>query len=178
MNSRTNYPLGKPCNDGDRGGGDGQFCRVYGMAGMFGNRQRVALKSRSDHRKLAPWMFLFLALGYTGGLLSLLMQQPVMESPHFWTGSAVLVLLAVGSLISLTGFGGNKLALRGVHAYLGTTRTYGATRGFRFKIGPVYLEEEEEGKECKERNFAITYARVARNRVFYPNSRRLAFYSG
>jgi len=33
----------------------------------------------------------------------------------------VLVLLAVGSLISLTGFGGNKLALRAVHAYLGTT---------------------------------------------------------
>jgi hypothetical protein len=56
--------------------------------------------------------------------------------------------------------------------------TYGAARGFRFKIGPVYLEEEEEGKECKERNFAITYARVARNRVFYPNSRHLAFYSG
>ena len=47
--------------------------------------------------------------------------QRVMESPHFWTGSAVLVLLAVGSLISLTGFGGNKLALRAVHAYLGTT---------------------------------------------------------
>ncbi|CAA9423862.1 hypothetical protein AVDCRST_MAG84-7351, partial [uncultured Microcoleus sp.] len=35
-NSRTNYPLGTPCNDGDRGGGDGQFCRVYGMAGTFG----------------------------------------------------------------------------------------------------------------------------------------------
>jgi len=61
-------------------------------------------------------------LGYTGGLLSLVMQhQPVMESPHFWTGSTVLVLLAVSSLISLTGFGGNKLALRAVHAYLGTT---------------------------------------------------------
>ena len=48
--------------------------------------------------------------------------------------------------------------------------TYGAARGFRFKIGAVYLEEEEEGegegKECKERIFAITYARVARNRVF------------
>jgi len=58
--------------------------------------------------------------------------------------------------------------------------TYGATRSFRFKIGAVYLEEEEEeeGKEYKERIFAITYARVARNRVFYPNSRRLAFYSG
>ena len=27
---------GHPCNDGDRGGGDGQFCRVYGMAGTFG----------------------------------------------------------------------------------------------------------------------------------------------
>ena len=72
----------------------------------------VALKSRSDRRKLAPWMFLFLALGYTGGLLSLVMQQqPVLESPHFWTGSAVLVLLAVGSLISLTGFGGGKQSI-------------------------------------------------------------------
>ena len=102
--------------------GTGSFVGYTGWQGRLAADKDVALKSRLDHRKLAPWMFLFLALAYTGGLLSLVMQhQPVMESPHFWTGSAVLVLLAVGSLISLTGFGGNKLALRAVHAYLGTT---------------------------------------------------------
>jgi hypothetical protein len=52
------------------------------------------------------------SFGYTGGLLSLVMQhQPIMESPHFWTGSAVVVLLAFGSLISLTGFGGGKQSI-------------------------------------------------------------------
>jgi fucose 4-O-acetylase-like acetyltransferase len=100
----------------------GSFVGSTGWQGRLATDKGVALKSRSDHRKLAPWMFLFLALGYTGGLLPLVMQhQRVMESPHFWTGSAVLVLLAVGSLISLTGFGGGKLSLRAVHAYLGTT---------------------------------------------------------
>jgi len=100
----------------------GSFVGYTGWQGRLAADKDVALKSRSDRPKLAPWMFLFLALGYTGGLLSLVMQhQPVMESPHFWTGSAVLVLLAIGSLISLTGFGGGKLSLRAVHTYLGTT---------------------------------------------------------
>ncbi|TAE95399.1 MAG: DUF4079 domain-containing protein [Oscillatoriales cyanobacterium] len=86
----------------------GSFVGYTGWQGRLAADKDVALKSRSDHRKLAPWMFLFLALGYTGGLLSLVMQhKPVMESPHFWTGSGVLVLLAAGSLM--------------VHAYLGTT---------------------------------------------------------
>lgn len=100
----------------------GSFVGYTGWQGCLAADKHVALKSRSDRRKLAPWMFLFLALGYTGGLLSLVMQhQRVMGSQPFWTGSAVLVLLAVGSLISLTGFGDNKLALRAVHAYLGAT---------------------------------------------------------
>ncbi|MEN9206370.1 MAG: DUF4079 domain-containing protein [Thermostichales cyanobacterium SZTDM-1c_bins_54] len=95
--------------------------------GLSGWRGRVlatvdpeaAQKSRSDHRKLAPWMALFMAMGYSGGMLSLLMQQhPILESPHFWTGTAVLGLLGLNGLISLTGFGGGKL--RGVHAYLGS----------------------------------------------------------
>ncbi|GAB4284489.1 MAG: hypothetical protein Fur0025_15310 [Oscillatoriaceae cyanobacterium] len=63
-----------------------------------------------------------MAMGYTGGLLSLVMQEhSVMKSPHFWTGSAVLVLLALNGLISATGFGGNKAALRTAHAFLGST---------------------------------------------------------
>lgn len=66
-------------------------------------------------------MFLFLALGYTGGLLSLVMQhQPILESPHFWTGSIVLILLGINGAISISKFGGNKSALRTIHAYLGS----------------------------------------------------------
>jgi len=90
----------------------GSFVGYTGWQGRLATDRNVALKNRSDHRKLAPWMFLFLALGYTGGLLSLVMQhQRVMESPHFWTGSPVLVLLTICSLISLTGFGGGKQSI-------------------------------------------------------------------
>jgi fucose 4-O-acetylase-like acetyltransferase len=100
----------------------GSFVGYTGWQGRLAADKDVAIKSRLDHRKIAPLMFLFIALGYTGGLLSLVMQhQPVMESPHFWTGSTIIVLLTANSLISLTGFGGDKLALRAVHAYLGTT---------------------------------------------------------
>ena len=67
-------------------------------------------------------MFLFIAAGYTGGVLSLVMQnQPILESPHFWTGSIVLLLLLSNGVIVLTGFGSNKITLRTVHAYLGST---------------------------------------------------------
>ena len=98
------------------------------FVGLAGWRSRViadataAMESRAAHRKLAPWMFLFLATGYTGGVLSLVMQhQDVLASPHFWTGSIVLILLATNGIISLTGFGSNKALLRTVHAYLGST---------------------------------------------------------
>ncbi|WP_199248501.1 DUF4079 domain-containing protein [[Phormidium] sp. ETS-05] len=100
----------------------GSFVGFSGWRGRLAADADVAQKSRSDHRKIAPWMFLFMAMGYTGGLLSLVMQEhTVMESPHFWTGSAVLVLLAINGLISATGFGGNKDALRTAHAFLGST---------------------------------------------------------
>jgi fucose 4-O-acetylase-like acetyltransferase len=66
-------------------------------------------------------MFLFIAMGYTGGVLSLVMQQhSILESPHFWTGTVVLGLLGLNGLISLSGFGGNQTSLRTVHAYLGS----------------------------------------------------------
>ncbi len=80
-----------------------------------------AQKPLLDHRKLAPWMATFIALGYTGGLLSLVMQgQPLLSSPHFWTGSLVLLLLAANGALSLSGFGGNREALRTTHAYVGS----------------------------------------------------------
>jgi fucose 4-O-acetylase-like acetyltransferase len=100
----------------------GSFVGLAGWQGRVIQDKDVALKSRSDHRKLAPWMFLFMALGYTGGVLSLVMQhQPILESPHFYTGSVVLLLLLINSVISLSGFGGNKAVLRTVHAYVGST---------------------------------------------------------
>ena len=100
----------------------GSFVGFTGWRGRVVEDKDAAIKSRSDHRKLAPWMFLFMALGYTGGVLSLVMQhKPILESPHFYTGSVVLLLLLINSAISLSGFGGNKPVLRTVHAYVGST---------------------------------------------------------
>ncbi|WP_017318107.1 DUF4079 domain-containing protein [Mastigocladopsis repens] len=100
----------------------GSFVGLVGWRGRLVEDKEVAIKSRSEHRKLAPWMFLFMALGYTGGVLSLVMQhQPILESPHFWTGSIVLLVLLINSAIAFSGFAGNKAALRTVHAYLGST---------------------------------------------------------
>ncbi|MFS8780731.1 DUF4079 domain-containing protein [Synechococcus sp. R55.6] len=86
-----------------------------------GSLPESAQKPLLDHRKLAPWMATFIALGYTGGILSLVMQgKPLLSSPHFWTGSLVLLLLAVNGALSLSGFGGNRAALRTTHAYVGS----------------------------------------------------------
>ena len=99
----------------------GSFVGLAGWRGRMIADTAVAMKSRTDHRKLAPWMFLFIAAGYTGGVLSLVMQnQPILESPHFWTGSIVLILLATNGVISLAGFGSNKSVMRTIHAYLGS----------------------------------------------------------
>jgi hypothetical protein len=81
----------------------------------------VAIKNKTNHRKIAPWMYVFLALGYTGGILSLVMQgEPILESPHFWTGSIVIILLTINAAIAATGFIPNKEILRTVHAYVGS----------------------------------------------------------
>jgi hypothetical protein len=99
----------------------GSFVGFTGWQGRLTTDKDVAVKSRANHRKLALWMFTFMALGYTGGLLSLVMQnQPILESPHFWTGSFVLTLLGINGVISSNGFGGNS-SLRNLHAYLGST---------------------------------------------------------
>lgn len=101
----------------------GTFVGVAGWRGKLleDKDKDAALKSRIAHRQLAPWLFLFLAGGYTGGVLSLVMQhKPLFESPHFWTGSLVLLLLLINGVISLIGFAGDKKALRAAHAYLGS----------------------------------------------------------
>lgn len=77
-------------------------------------------KKRAEHSKVAPLMFLFIAMGYTGGVLSLVMQeQPLLESPHFLTGSAVILLLTVNSVLAATKFG-QSAGLRKAHAYIGS----------------------------------------------------------
>jgi hypothetical protein len=99
----------------------GTFVGWAGWRGRVAPDKEVAIKNRQAHRKLAPWMFLFIALGYTGGVLSLVMQKhPILESGHFWTGCVVLVLLTLNSLLAL-GFGGDRPNLRTAHAYVGTT---------------------------------------------------------
>lgn len=49
--------------------------------------------------------------------------QSILENPHFWTEFIVVILLPANGVISLIGFGGNKLVIRTVpvHAYLGST---------------------------------------------------------
>lgn len=82
---------------------------------------KKAIKSKADHRKIAPLMYVFLLSGYTGGVLSLVMQgEPILESPHFITGSIVISLLTVNAVIAATGFIGNKETLRTIHAYVGS----------------------------------------------------------
>ena len=100
----------------------GSFVGLAGWRGRLVMDTDTATKSLSGHRKLAPWLFLFIATGYTGGVLSLVMQhQAILESPHFWTGSLVLILLTTNSVISVIGFRGNKKLWRSIHAYLGST---------------------------------------------------------
>ncbi len=100
---------------------------IGSVVGLTGWRSRIVTdveskqENKGNHRKLAPWLFLFITLGYSGGVLSLIMQgEPIFSSPHFWTGSVVIGLLGLNGLISVTGFGGNKDGLRTVHAYLGS----------------------------------------------------------
>ena len=64
-------------------------------------------KSLAEHRKIAPLTFLFIAMGYTGGVLSLVMQkQPILESPHFWTGSLAIILLSINAALAAIGLKG------------------------------------------------------------------------
>ncbi|MGF1540856.1 MAG: DUF4079 domain-containing protein [Pleurocapsa sp.] len=98
---------------------------AVGLAGWRGRiavtDTEAAIRNKAEHRKIAPWMYIFLTAGYTGGVLSLVMQgEPILESPHFWTGSIVIILLTINAVIAATGFIGNRKTLRTVHAYVGS----------------------------------------------------------
>ncbi|MEL6224375.1 MAG: DUF4079 domain-containing protein [Cyanobacteria bacterium J06626_14] len=98
----------------------GSAVGITGWKGRMMTESGAVSENLSSHKKIAPLMFAFLAMGYTGGLLSLVMQgQPLLESPHFWTGSLVLGLLSVNGAIAAFGFSKGKAA-RTAHAYLGS----------------------------------------------------------
>ena len=102
----------------------GSAAAVAGWRGrvLATTNNELAVKNKTDHRKIAPLMYLFLVLGYTGGVLSLVMQgQPILNSPHFLTGTVVITLLTVNAVIAATGFIGNKELARTIHAYVGST---------------------------------------------------------
>ncbi|WP_373542211.1 DUF4079 domain-containing protein [Chamaesiphon sp.] len=102
-------------------GGYGAYAGWKGRI-LTASDPELAIASKAEHRKIMPVMFAFMAIGATGGILSLVIQKhAIMASPHFLTGSIVLTFLAINSLISVTGFGGNKPELRKVHAYFGST---------------------------------------------------------
>lgn len=101
---------------------------IGGFAADKGWKIRMAGEAEVDakqesaywHKKAALWMTTFISLGWTGGVLSLVMQgQPIFASPHFWTGTIAIGLLMANGAISILKFLG-KDSLRTVHAYLGT----------------------------------------------------------
>jgi Protein of unknown function (DUF4079) len=100
----------------------GSYTAYAGWQSRLTQDGEVAAKNRADHRKLAPWLFLFIAMGYTGGVLSLVMQKhPILESSHFWTGSIAIGLLLINGILSFTAFGGEKKEFfRTIHAYIGS----------------------------------------------------------
>lgn len=100
----------------------GSYVAYAGWRGKTTTDGEIAAKNFAAHRQLAPLMSMFLAMGYTGGILSLVIQkQPILESPHFWTGSIVLIMLGINGAIAFSGFGGEKKEIfRNFHAYLGS----------------------------------------------------------
>ncbi|XP_054800572.1 uncharacterized protein LOC129304799 [Prosopis cineraria] len=76
-------------------------------------------KAKDLHPKLLGGMFIFFALGATGGITSLLTSdKPIFESPHAVTGVTGLALLTIQTILPSL-FEGNP-ALRNVHGILGS----------------------------------------------------------
>jgi phosphatidylglycerophosphate synthase len=100
----------------------GSFVAITGWKSRIAEDGEAKTKLRMDHRKVAPLMTAFLITGYSGGLLSLVIQhKPVLESPHFITGSLVVTLLLINGSISFLGFkNGEAKGARTAHAYIGS----------------------------------------------------------
>jgi hypothetical protein len=101
-------------------GGYGAYAGWKGRL-LVATEPEIAIKSKSEHSKIMPAMFAFMAIGATGGVLSLVIQKhEVMASSHFLTGTVLLTFLTIEGLIAFTGFNDNKPGVRKFHAYFGS----------------------------------------------------------
>lgn len=99
----------------------GGFAAYAGWQGRLATDAGVAIEQKQQHAKVAPLMYLFIVMGATGGILSLVMQgEPILESPHFWTGMGAIALLTTNAVIAATKFGKDSSTLRTAHAYIGS----------------------------------------------------------
>jgi hypothetical protein len=99
----------------------GGFAAYAGWQGRLASDGAIALEQKQTHAKIAPLMYLFIVMGASGGILSLVMQgEPILESPHFWTGMGAIALLTTNAVIAATKFGQGKESLRSAHAYIGS----------------------------------------------------------
>ncbi len=100
----------------------GGFVAYAGWQGRLATEAGVAVEQKQKHVRVAPLMYLFIVLGASGGILSLVMQsKPILESPHFWTGMGAIALLTTNAIIAATKFGKGSEVLRSAHAYIGST---------------------------------------------------------
>jgi len=99
----------------------GGFAAYAGWQGRLAINAGVAVEQKQQHAKVAPLMYLFIVMGASGGILSLVMQgEPILESPHFWTGMGAITLLSTNAVIAATKFGKGNPSLRSAHAYIGS----------------------------------------------------------
>ncbi len=99
----------------------GSFAGYAGWQGRLTTDSGVAVEQKQQHAKIAPLMYLFIVMGASGGILSLVMQgEPILESPHFWTGMGAIALLTTNAIIAATKFGNGSNRLRTAHAYVGS----------------------------------------------------------
>ncbi|MGB7487431.1 MAG: DUF4079 domain-containing protein [Phormidesmis sp.] len=99
----------------------GGFAGYAGWQGRLAADSGVAVTQKKQHAKIAPLMYLFIVMGASGGILSLVMQgAPILESPHFWTGITAIALLTTNAIIAATKFGKGSNILRSAHAYIGS----------------------------------------------------------
>lgn len=99
----------------------GGFAAYAGWQGRLATDTGIAVEQKQQHAKVAPLMYVFIVMGATGGILSLVMQgEPILESPHFWTGMGAIALLTTNAIIAATKFGKGSDALRSAHAYIGS----------------------------------------------------------
>ncbi|CAA7390840.1 unnamed protein product [Spirodela intermedia] len=98
----------------------GGYGTYLGFRIRFSGDVEEKAKAKDLHPKLLATMFVFFAVGATGGVTSLLTSdKPILESPHAITGAIGLALLTIQAVLPSL-FEGNP-GLRNVHGLLGSS---------------------------------------------------------